>query len=249
MRRRLARSIRPAATGSRSVSRSMEGRGVGSCSSTERTSGHLPGSSRRSTDRREVQPGAGHEQRPRRRSGGNRGQRVVIGAAKLGDGHFVVRVGQVEAVMDDRGAFGNRRLGSADVHAAVHLHGVDRHDFDRRHGLRSRPSRLPTSPRPSVRGARQAVASMGCDGNSDAVPGVRRLLDEASGEVVGGCPGDLDVGIRAGPQVMRCDEVDKPVLSRASRQGRSGPSCSAPRRGPLRPARCGLGWLPANCAR
>ena len=98
---------------------------------------------------RQVEPGAGDEQRPAA-APGDRPLGLGVGGAVVGDGERLVGVDEIEAVVGHGGPVGGRRLGRADVHAPVDLHGVDGHDLGagdlrrRRH----RHVRLPRRRRP-----------------------------------------------------------------------------------------------------
>ena len=74
-----------------------------------------------------VEPGAAHQQRvpPGRR---HHGQGLPGGRLELRHGELLVRVDQVEEVVRYRRPGLGIGLGGADVHAAVHAHGVDRDD-------------------------------------------------------------------------------------------------------------------------
>ncbi len=74
-------------------------------------------------------PGAGDEQRALTASG-DVVQRIACGISELGDRELGARIDEVDQVVTDLGLLGERRLGGADVHAAVDLHRVDRDDLD-----------------------------------------------------------------------------------------------------------------------
>ena len=115
----------------------------GSASSSALTSGNWPGTVELVDHRPQVEAGAADEQRPVTPSL-DVGDRRPGPVGEGGDGEVLPRVDQVDEVVGHLGPLGGRRLGGADVHAAVHLHGVDRHDLDRRvrPGHRQRQRRL-----------------------------------------------------------------------------------------------------------
>jgi hypothetical protein len=61
--------------------------------------------------------------------------RLDAGGCGFGQGHEAggvegfVQPGYVNEVMGDALLLGGRRLGRADIQAAIHLHGIDRNDF------------------------------------------------------------------------------------------------------------------------
>ena len=69
------------------------------------------------------------EQRPPPRST-DPGECGCVGVSEVGDRELVGRFDEIEQVMADLGALGRRRLRRADVHAAIHLHAVDRDEVD-----------------------------------------------------------------------------------------------------------------------
>ena len=99
---------------------------------------------------------------------------------------------------------GGRRLGGADVHAAVHLHRVDGDDLragdgaGRGHGHVGLPDAV--GPRTTTGAA--AMSERG-DGDARAVRGLGDEVDEAAREVVRRGARDLDRGVRAGTQPAR----------------------------------------------
>ena len=103
------------------------------------------------------------------------------------------RVGDVDQVVRHRGPLGARRLGGADVDAAVHLHRVERDDLDvaERSRERERERRLAGRGRPDereVRGVTQATPRPGC--GSRARRGAARRVDELAAQPVRRGAGD-----------------------------------------------------------
>src|SRR5215204_6465241 len=80
-------------------------------------------------------------------------------------------------------------------------------------------SDLPDAVEPSTTTA-GAVMSQRGDGDAGAVGRLGDDLAQLARQVVRGGPGDLDAGVRAGPQRRRRAEVHEPVLRRAGGQDR-----------------------------
>ena len=211
-----------------------------SASSSARTARSSPRERAGVDDRLHVQAGAADEQRALARAPRCRRPRRVPrpGTARPTSRR---RVGDVDQVVRHRGPLGGRRLGGADVEAAVHLHRVDRDDLDVAERVRRRASASadlpdavgPTSARcvsrgsagrrpgcARARGAGAATSTSSPRSQCGAAPVIRDVarVPPARGRGVG-------------------REVHELVLAGAAGDHASGPSSTA-----LRPA-------PPRCAR
>ena len=107
-------------------------------------SGPLPREDEAVDHRAVVEPGAAHQDRPLA-AGRQVVEHRVVRALELGHRVLLRRLDQIDEMVRDRRPVGGCRLGGADVHAAVHLHRVDRQQLRvtelRRNGHRD--GRLP----------------------------------------------------------------------------------------------------------
>ncbi len=119
---------------------------------------------------------------------------------EVGDGELVGGVDEVDAVVLHRHAVVHRRLGGADVHAPVDLHGIDGDEFDfrMRPGQRHRHVALARRGRPED--DERVRPSPGEDGDAPLVQRLGDEVDELPEEVMRRAVDDLDGRVRAGTQ-------------------------------------------------
>ena len=149
-------------------------------------SGNWPGISRPSTTACRYSP-VPPTRRARRPRASMSASTARPSAWNRDDGVVVVGVDQVEQVVGHLGLLGRGGLGRADVHAPVHLHGVDGDDLDV--AAADGPGRgpAPTCPRRSDRRSPGAARTAGTSGRRRRSPGG----DGDAGAVTGGGE-DLD---------------------------------------------------------
>ena len=138
-----------------------------------------------------VQPGAAHQEGVPP-GGRHRGEGVPGRRLELRDRELLVRVDQVEQVVRYRRPCGGVGLGGADVHAAVHAHGVDRDDVavTPSPGQLQRGAGLARRRRPDQGDGRHPLA----DGDAPAVARTRHDFVEPTREVVRMARDDGDAG-------------------------------------------------------
>ena len=178
MRRRLPGSMRAAATGSTTrepVVRAREARRASRSRRRARraTSRSLAGKREVVDDRAHVEAGAADEQRPlaARFDVGDRGARRRPACARTD--HSSAGSATSTRWCGTAARSAARRLGGADVHAAVHLHRVERDDLDVAR-TRARPrAPAPTCPTRSGRRARDVASPRRRDRDADAAPARR----------------------------------------------------------------------------
>ena len=169
-----------------------------------------------------------------------------------GDAPFVRRIDEVDQVVAHLELLGRARLGRPDVHAPIHLHRIDGHQFDVARADEPAASPPLTCPRRCSRpgpgaGPLRQTATTGIRVRWVGTGGEGEQL---AGQEMRGGPGDANVGPGAGGQQARGGgHVDQLALGGPAAHHRRGRAWTALRReSPRRDRPAGDGG-PGRCAR